>query len=57
MVAHVRRRGGVLELEHFALQVVSKKGSASGSERNWSEFDFICMRTKKCNRLRLRPDL
>ena len=33
--------GGVPELQHVALKVLSKKGNASQCERNWSEFDFI----------------
>ena len=33
--------GGVPELKHVALKVLSKKGNASQCERNWSEFDFI----------------
>ena len=33
--------GGVPELKHVALKVLSKKGNASQCERNWSEFDII----------------
>ena len=29
------------ELQYVALLVLSKRGSASSAERNWSEFDFI----------------
>ena len=40
----------VPELQFVALHVLSKRGSASSAERNWSEFDFIW--TKKRNRLK-----
>ena len=33
--------GGTPELQYVALKVLSKRGSASSCERNWSEFDFI----------------
>ena len=42
--------GGVPELKHVALKVLSKKGNASQCERNWSLFDFIW--SKKRNSLR-----
>jgi hypothetical protein len=41
--------GDVPELQYVALHVLSKRGSASSAERNWSEFDFIW--SKKRNRL------
>ena len=40
----------VPELQFVALHVLSKRGSASSAERNWSEFDFIW--TKKRNSLK-----
>lgn len=42
--------GGVPELQHVALKVLTKRGNASSAERNWSAYDFIW--TKKRNALK-----